>query len=427
MTGEPVRLTAPALGRFYDVSAFRVGDPDRRQVGILFDDISRRKRLEEEKDLLLEAAGSLTESILLPDVLDRLARIILDVGGHSRVAISLWQEELGCLTVARSHGEAALPDGMSMAIDDLSAPVQREIEKREMLLIDYDALEPGGRGLGERFDSHLALWVPLLVGGRFVGLLAIDDPGARREFSERQIRLIEGIAAHAAVAIENSRAYAAESAARAKQAAQEERTRLARDLHDSITQALFAAALKAEALTEAAADHADSVATAEDVRRLTRGALAQMRTLLLELRSESLENVPIEQLLRNVVEATGGRTSVAVSLKLHGEGQPPQELHAAIYRVTQEALNNVVRHSGATHASVELVIDPSRVRLLVRDDGCGFEPGPASPAHFGLRSMRERASEVGAALRILSALGEGTLVILDWQGGDSPQADSPLT
>ena len=102
-----------------------------------------------------------------------------------------------------------------------------------------------------RIASHLALDVPLLFGGRFVGLLATDDPGERREFSERQIRIIEGIAAHAAVAIENARAYAAESAAQAKQAAQEERTRLARDLHDSITQALFAAALKAEALTEA--------------------------------------------------------------------------------------------------------------------------------------------------------------------------------
>ena len=152
-----------------------------------------------------------------------------------------------------------------------------------------------------------------------------------------------------------------------------------------------------------------------------------MRTLLLELRSESLEDVPIEQLLRNVVEATEGRASVAVSLKLHGDGQPPRELHTAIYRVTQEALNNVVRHSGATQASVELVIDPSRVRLLVQDDGCGFEPGPTSPAHFGLRSMRERASEVGAELRILSAPGEGTLVMLDWREGKSPQADSSLT
>ena len=165
------------------------------------------------------------------------------------MVISLWQEDLGCLTVARSRGEAALADGMAVAIDDLSAPARRAIEKDETLLIDYDALEPGRRGMGDRFTTHLALDVPLFVGGRFVGLLATDDPGERREFSDRQIRLIKGIAAHAAVAIENARAYEAETAAQMKRAAQEERTRLARDLHDSVTQALFAATLKAEALT----------------------------------------------------------------------------------------------------------------------------------------------------------------------------------
>ena len=151
-----------------------------------------------------------------------------------------------------------------------------------------------------------------------------------------------------------------------------------------------------------------------------------MRTLLLELRSESLADVPIDRLLRNVVEATEGRAHIAVELKLLGEGEPPRDLHAAIYRVTQEALNNVVRHSGATRASVELAVEQPCVRLLVRDDGCGFEPGPVSSAHFGLKSMRERASEVGAELRIVSAPGEGTLVILDWRGRRGDRRRLPL-
>ena len=102
--------------------------------------------------------------------------------------------------------------------------------------------------MGDRFTSHLALDVPLFFGGRFVGLLATDDPGERREFSDRQIRLIEGIAAHAAVAIENARVHEAETAAQMKHVAEEERSRLARDLHDSVTQAIFAATMKAEAL-----------------------------------------------------------------------------------------------------------------------------------------------------------------------------------
>ena len=150
-----------------------------------------------------------------------------------------------------------------------------------------------------------------------------------------------------------------------------------------------------------------------------------MRTLLLELRSEALEDMPVAQLLRNAVEATEGRANLRVTLTLHGDGVPPPELHTAIYRVAQEALNNVVRHSGATQASVELQTEPTRVRLLVHDDGRGFDPGSASPGHLGLRSMQERAAEVGAQLRLVSAPGEGTVVILDWRGGRAPDADAP--
>ncbi len=229
----------------------------------------------------------------------------------------------------------------------------------------------------------------------------------------------------AAIFTDVTERHAAERALRESEraaAAQEERVRLARDLHDSITQALFAAALKAEALTHDEAIPSGSAETAEQVRRLTRGALAQMRTLLLELRAQALEEVPIEQLLRNVAEATEGRADIAVTVTVRGEGSPPPELHTAIYRVAQEALNNVVRHSGAMSASVELVSEPGRVRLLVHDDGCGFEPGPLPPAHFGLRSMRERAAEVGGELRLVSAPGEGTLVMLEWAGSREPEA-----
>ena len=198
-------------------------------------------------------------------------------------------------------------------------------------------------------------------------------------------------------------------------AALEERTRIARDLHDSITQALFAAALKAESLTQDQGIPASSTETAGQVHRLTRGALAQMRTLLLELRSESPADVPIDQLQRTVAEATEGRSSIVVDVTLRGQRVPPRRLHTAIYRVAQEALNNVARHSGADHASVQLITQPERVRLMIHDDGCGFDAGPLAPTHFGLRSMRERAAEVGARLNLVTAPGEGTLVILDWR------------
>ena len=199
-------------------------------------------------------------------------------------------------------------------------------------------------------------------------------------------------------------------------AAQEERERLARDLHDSITQALFAAALKAEVLADDRALPEDAARTAEEVRRLTRGALAQMRTLLLELRTEGYREVPIAHLLRNAVEATESRTRVDVDLRLSCDGVPAGDLHSAIYRVTQEALNNVARHARARHVVVELQAETDQLRLTIHDDGCGFETGAEPPpGHLGLKSMQERAAEAGADLRVVSAPGEGTLVILDWQ------------
>jgi PAS domain S-box-containing protein len=199
----------------------------------------------------------------------------------------------------------------------------------------------------------------------------------------------------------------------AERAAQAERSRLARDLHDSVTQALFAASLKAEAL----ASSPDLISPAgldmvEDVRRLSRGALAQMRTMLLELRGDPIEQVPIRHLLRNLVESAESRASVHVWLTVEGEEPLSADVHVAAYRIAQEALNNVVRHAGASDAYVELRTGPSGMELTVRDNGRGFDPAAHDPSHFGLASMLERATEVGCELSVDSTVGEGTTVVL---------------
>ena len=206
----------------------------------------------------------------------------------------------------------------------------------------------------------------------------------------------------------------------AERAARQERERLARDLHDSVTQALFAANLKAEALSAAEGEAAKQAL--DELQRLNRGALAQMRTLLVELRGEALEEVPIHQLLRNVVEATESRASVSVRLQVTGDGALSPRLHAAVYRIVQEALNNVARHAGADHAWVELRVGLGEGRLRVGDDGCGFASTEMDPTHMGLRSMQERAEEAGAELHVESAVGRGTLVTLEWPA--VPEASS---
>ncbi len=202
----------------------------------------------------------------------------------------------------------------------------------------------------------------------------------------------------------------------AERVAHQERARLARDLHDSVTQALFAATLKAEALTLADDSLSNGTAqVAEEVRRLNRGALAQMRTLLLELRGDPLEEVPIGQLLRHLTEAAEGRAGVDVRLTVRGEARLPPALHVAVYRITQEALSNSTRHAGASKAWVDLTMEPDSVHLVVGDDGRGFEPSDFDPSHMGLRSMRERAAEAGAQLDVVTELGGGTVIEVHWQ------------
>jgi len=208
-----------------------------------------------------------------------------------------------------------------------------------------------------------------------------------------------------------------------ERAAQVERSRLARDLQDSVTHALFAASLKAEALMLSSDTFSPETArTIEELRRLSRGALAQMRTMLLELRSEPLEEVPLRQLLRNLVEAAESRTSINVGLAVRGEGQPPAPVHVALYRIVEEALNNVARHSKATRAWVELDLAPESARLIVGDDGHGFDPAQADPSHLGLRSMRERAEEVGAEFTVVTHADEGTAIVVVWQRASSATA-----
>jgi PAS domain S-box-containing protein len=195
--------------------------PSRGRFATVFEDITERKqaeeamraselRLQQELEttvLLSEAASSLTQSLALGEVLGKLARVILEVGGHTRVTISLWQEREAGLRVASALGEPIVPIGLQVSLDELSEPARRAIREKRSTLIDYDALEPRQGGVGDRVTSHLALDVPLFFGDRFVGLIAVDDPAERREFSARERRLIEGIGAQAASALEHARLH----------------------------------------------------------------------------------------------------------------------------------------------------------------------------------------------------------------------------
>ncbi|MFZ6029500.1 MAG: two-component regulator propeller domain-containing protein [Chloroflexota bacterium] len=228
------------------------------------------------------------------------------------------------------------------------------------------------------------------------------------ELAEANIRLLEEIE-------QRQRVEEALAAKAAEEAVVAERTRLARDLHDAVTQTLFAASLIAEVLPDLWTVDADEAQkSTEELRQLTRGALAEMRTLLLELRPAALTQARLADLLRQLAEALIGRARLPVTLTVEGERSLPPEVQVGLYRIAQESLNNIFKYARATHVEVHLALSPAGANLEIRDNGVGFDAAQVRPASMGQRIMRERAEAIGADLQVSSAPGRGTTVSVTW-------------
>jgi PAS domain S-box-containing protein len=211
---------------------------------------------------------------------------------------------------------------------------------------------------------------------------------------------------------------------REEAAAAAERDRLARDLHDAVTQSLFSVSAIAEALPSVwERDQAAARRGLEELRQLTQGTLAEMRALLLELRPAALTEQRLDVLLHQLSEAMTGRTRVPVTTQVTGACSLPTEVRIALYRITQEALNNIVKHARASRAAAHLDCRPGHARLRISDDGRGFDPEAIPPGRLGMSIMRERAQAIGALFRIESQPGQGTSILVDWQGMQGGEDD----
>jgi two-component system nitrate/nitrite sensor histidine kinase NarX len=198
----------------------------------------------------------------------------------------------------------------------------------------------------------------------------------------------------------------------------QERQRLAQNLHDAVNQSLFSAGLIAEVLPRLwERDPDEARRSLEDLRRLTRGALAEMRALLAELRPTTLTDTELGDLLRLLGNAFTGRTNIPVAVTVSGEGALPAETQVALYRICQEALNNIAKHAKASQVEVDVRHAPGGLELHIRDNGRGFGTSELTPSgHYGLSMMRERAEAVGAVLTITSQPGQGTEIAIRWGG-----------
>lgn len=261
-------------------------------------------------------------------------------------------------------------------------------------------------------ETRSELAVPLKTrAGGIMGVLNVESDELNA-FDESDVQVLQSLANQAAIAIENAHLY--EQAHQL--AALEERGRLARELHDAVTQTLFSASLIAEVLPRVwELDPEDGRQQLEEVRILTRGALAEMRTLLLELRPESLSKSRMGDLLRQLGRAITGRTGMSVTVTAEDEWPLPPAVQVSLYRIAQEALNNAGKHAKAERVDVHFACEPGLAALVISDNGQGFDVDNIPPGHFGLGIMQERAESIGAVLEITSQPGAGTRVTVNWQ------------
>jgi PAS domain S-box-containing protein len=226
---------------------------------------------------------------------------------------------------------------------------------------------------------------------------------------------------------QRQRAEEALASKAAEDAVLAERNRLARELHDAVTQTLFSASLIAEVLPDLwKIDQEEAIKSTEELRQLTRGALAEMRTLLLELRPASLTQARFPDLLTQLSEAVIGRARLPVELIVDGDYELPPDIKVAYYRIAQESLNNIVKYSRATKVEIRVKLDCCDVHMEIKDNGIGFDPANIKPTSLGMRIMRERAEAIQAHFNVASSSGQGTIISLDWEESNLiPKLKSP--
>jgi signal transduction histidine kinase len=263
-------------------------------------------------------------------------------------------------------------------------------------------------------DWRAGVYVPLSWENRVFGLFGVYLPTGMAGPSEAELAFYIALADQAAVVVTNARLTS-----QARQgAALLERARLARELHDSVSQALFSMTMHARAaqlsLAKAGLDETGPLARSiAQLADLTRGALAEMRALIFELRPGALAEEGVVDALRKQGAALTAREQIAISVEGPEERlelEPGVEEH--LYRIVSEALHNVVKHAHAGNAAVSVVEDAGVLRVAVTDDGAGFDPDADHAGHLGLSTMAERAKIIGAELTVTSVPGTGTTVAL---------------
>jgi PAS domain S-box-containing protein len=379
-----------------------------------------QQRVEErnrEQSTLLEISQTLASALeLQPDLILDQMRVIIDY-----TLAGLFKLEDSTLVTMVVRGPQALEQAMPFQIRLKSPEALAELfnERKPTRIANVQSADPPAQFLRSLLADQASIllegvqswmWVPLAIKSRLIGVIGVAR-AERNYFTAHHADLALTVANQAAITMANAELY--ENAQML--ATLQERQRLARNLHDAVNQSLFSAGLIAEVLPRLwERDPDEGRQSLEDLRRLTRGAQADMRLLLAELRPSTLTDAELGDLLRLLGNALAGRTNIPFEVTITGEGKLPSQVQVALYRLCQEGLNNIAKHAGASRVNIWLQYEPGAVELRIRDDGRGFDPEQTPPGHYGLSMMNERATAVGAMLSIHSQPGYGTEIVIRW-------------
>jgi PAS domain S-box-containing protein len=393
---------------------------------IVNEDVTGRRQVElelqqrvQQLSALHEIAGTLSTLSDLPQGLPRVAETVTGLFQVDSVHLILSTSADDQLMLS-GYGRKQGPLGPApLGLDLAALPLTRQVlrEKRAFTTtanVPLATTAPAASFL-QTHDIASFMLVPLVATGEPLGVMAVNSAAPDRAFTADEVRLAETIAADVAAAVANLHLLAQTK----ETAALQERQRIASELHDSVTQTIYSVGIMAQTLPHLVREekYTEAEQNATRVRLATLGALAQMRTLLFELRPAALAEARLGVLLQQLGDALTGQSRVPVDLVVRGDGQPPVDVKITFYRIAQEVFNNIAKHAQATHVAATLRSAPDALEMRIVDDGRGFDVTSDVSGQMGLRIMGERAAGIGAELQFESEPGRGTTVTLSWKVG----------
>ena len=402
-----------------EVSASTILLDGRETLCAVAHDVTERARaqrlLEERLATLSRIASSLTIDAPVERTLEALAESAVNASTATACSVMLAGEGTDTIRLVGSYG---LPEGYTEGLQaafraGVPSPTLEVIRTRRPVLLrearegilSEPLFAPIHRFADEVLEDTIYI-VPLIFRGRVIGAINFGYLPDREPTDDERV-FLAAVADQTAVAVENARLFAE---ARGK-ATLEERQRLARELHDSVSQALYGIALGAKTARTLLEHDPNRAADPLDyVLSLAEAGLTEMRALIFELRPESLEREGLVVALEKQAAALRARHEIEVESTLCEEPEASLSVKETVYRIVQEALHNTVKHARASNVRIKMQCNPEQIALEISDNGVGFDAQGDFPGHLGLRSMRERASRLGGSLEVESWLGRGTRI-----------------